>query len=170
MSCELKDSHCECRWTGSRHLWKALVMGLFLFVAAAPPPVAAQVCTNDQQGFDDEPGQKDLTKFCSGPVCGVGNTYSWNFDDTNWSGNNTGDACVLFDTDGDGNANRVVCVTIVGGMVAPSQQAGSPRCYTCADDRPTRCTNATPTTCTSTCTVTPNSPDDPFPNPPNTDS
>src|SRR5687768_14543444 len=99
----------------SKFSWKAVASGLFALVLAAPP-VAAQLCTNDQQGFDDEPGQKDLTKFCEGPVCGAtANLYGWNFDDTNWSGANTGDACVLFDTDQDGNANRAVCVTIVGG-------------------------------------------------------
>jgi hypothetical protein len=135
---------------------------------ARPAAAQLQQCTSDQQGPDDEPGQKDLTKSCAGPVCGVGATqYSWNFDDTNWTGNNTGDACVLFDTDGDGNANRAVCVTIVGGVVTPSMQTGNPKCYTCSDDRPTRCSGAQPVACTSTCTVTPNSADDPFPNPPN---
>src|SRR5439155_2830838 len=44
-----------------------------------------QVCTNDLQGPDDEPGQKDLNQFCQtfGLGCGTsGTTFTWNFDDT----------------------------------------------------------------------------------------
>src|SRR5688572_23464749 len=82
------------------HLWKALVMGLYLFVAAAPP-VAAQECTPvpDVQLADDEPGQKDLTQFCAGGTCEGKAKVRFSFDNTDWSGSNTGDACVLFDTD-----------------------------------------------------------------------
>ena len=90
-----------------------LVATFFIsLLALTPYPAAAQVCTNDQQGPDDEPGQKDLNQFCNLGPCVGGNSYSWNFDDTNWTGTNTGDACALFDTDGDGNANRAVCVTV----------------------------------------------------------
>src|SRR6185369_5714031 len=111
--------------------------------------------------------QKDLTRFCAGgPACATsgippsaGAQVVWQFDDTAWSGMNTGDACVLYDTDGDGNANKAVCVTVVGapGPVPPKDtammQAGSPHCYTCADDNPIRCTNSVAVACTSTCAV-----------------
>ena len=140
--------------------WKALACGLFALVLAAPP-VAAQLCTNDQQGPDDEPGQKDLNQFCTNGSCGIGSSLSWNFDDTAWSGMNTGDACLLFDTDADGNANRAVCVTAIGNAM---MQPGNPKCYICADDRPTRCTGAVLVPCTSTCTVGLSG--DAFPNPP----
>src|SRR5688500_2534772 len=97
--------------------WKALLMGLFLFVAAAPP-VAAQLplgCVNDAQGRDDLPGQKDLNQTCNLGACSVGGrSVTWNFDDTSWTGGNTGDSCVLFDADGNGNADRAVCVTVSG--------------------------------------------------------
>src|SRR5262245_688530 len=63
-------------------------------------PLHAQ-CTNDIQLADDLSGQKDLSQFCIVGTCNVNDTtVSWNFDDTAWSGNNTGDACALFDTDG----------------------------------------------------------------------
>src|SRR6185503_20436962 len=93
---------------------RAPVRGLFLVaLALAGAPVVGQVCNNDQQGPDDLPGQKDLTRFCAGgPACATsglppsaGAQVVWQFDDTAWSGMNTGDACVLYDTDGDGNAN-----------------------------------------------------------------
>jgi len=73
-------------------------------------------CQNDVQGANDQPGQKDLTKFCV--AAGNGSPYElytkWNFDEQNISGGNTNDACSLYDTDGDGNANLVVCVTTGG--------------------------------------------------------
>jgi hypothetical protein len=52
-----------------------------------------------------------------------GNLRAWGFDDTQWTGNNTGDACALFDTDGDGSAQsrRVRQRRGAGGM-----QAGNP--------------------------------------------
>jgi len=66
-------------------------------------------CITDMRGADDEAGQKDLNEFCLVGSCGGSNTQiTWNFDDVSWSGNNTGDACALFDTDGDGDANRAV--------------------------------------------------------------
>src|SRR5438477_1901072 len=122
---------------------------IFLFVLA-PCPIAAQVCTNDQQGPDDEPGQKDLNQFCTAVVgaCVGGSNYSWKFDDTNWTGNNTGDACALFDTDNppDGNANRAVCVTIVDGG---QMQTGNPKCYTCANNAPDKCNSSVLVACSA---------------------
>src|SRR5439155_17350980 len=129
---------------------KILTLAIILATLAASP-LAAQVCTNDLQGPDDNPGQKDLNQFCAGGACGIaGRTFTWNFDDTNWSGGNTGDACALFDTDFDGNANRAVCVTLFDGAM---MQAGNPKCYICGNDRPNRCTGAIQVTCTSTCSV-----------------
>ncbi|MGH7893109.1 MAG: hypothetical protein ACREQL_00485 [Candidatus Binatia bacterium] len=140
----------------------ALAVALAWWSMLATTPVHAQ-CILDVQGADDQPGQKDLSQFCLVGTCNVSNTSaSWSFDDTSWSGNNTGDACALFDSDGDGNANRALCVTLQG---AAQMQAGNPKCYTCGDTRPDRCTSAAPTTCISTCQVTLNA--DPFQNDPN---
>src|SRR3989442_10025603 len=100
-------------------------------------------------------------------------------DDVTWSGGNTGDSCALIDLNQDGLADQAICVTTFGaaqmagkcsnnqflgstknqdcGSVAPcvlpTNNTGSPRCYTCANDRPTRCTNSQPIACTSVCSV-----------------
>jgi hypothetical protein len=123
-------------------------------------------CVTDVQGADDEPGQKDLSKFCEVP--GTGGVFelqaSWNFDDLRWSGGNTGDSCGLFDTDGNGFADVALCVTVESGPPA-SMQAGSPRLFTCGNDRPDRCTNGVEVTdgFDSTCTVnSPGEDEDPF--------
>ncbi len=99
----------------------------------------AIVCITDVQGANDQPGQKDLTQMCydySGLSTSI--TTNWNWDDTAWSGNNTGDACALFDTDGDGFANYATCVTVEDGPPAV-QKSGSPRVFTCNDTRSDRC-------------------------------
>jgi hypothetical protein len=77
----------------------------------------------DQQGPDDEPGQKDLNFLTVdndpvGHVRAVENdpdtltAITWGWDDTAWSGANTGDACALFDTDDDTYANYSLCITV----------------------------------------------------------
>lgn len=145
-----------------------LFLAAYTVSAVAPfvaTPVAAaipDVCTIDVQGANDQPGQKDLTRFCKSASDPAGTmTVSWNWDETAWSGNNSGDSCALFDTDADGFVNYAVCVTVRGN---PAQQVnGSPFVYSCADDDADNCTNATPspntgTTCTVTQTAT-----DPFP-------
>src|SRR5947208_541323 len=121
-------------------IWCA-VAAILLGVAASPTPsLAAVQCTPDLQGAMDEPGQKDLTEFCIAPTAAAPFDFvvSWNWDDTVFSGNNSGDACALFDTDMDGNANFALCVTVKGNPAA----LDSIRRFSCADDRPDRCTNA----------------------------
>jgi len=101
----------------------------------------------DQQGANDAPGQKDLT------LQGTNNTYVangdlwvvWNWDDTQVSGGNTMDACTLFDSDGDGNANLAVCLTLVsvgnGVNKTVAMQSSTPVVYTCGDTRNDRCSS-----------------------------
>src|SRR5438128_1152073 len=91
---------------------------------------------NEVQGANDVPGQKDLTRFC---VAGGNGTFElftqWNWDLVlTLSGNNTGDACSLYDTDGDGRANLAVCVTI---RSSPATLAAV-RLLTCNDPQPDR--------------------------------
>ena len=95
--------------------------------------------TLDEQGPNDEPGQKDLTADATA-IDPANNDYwtAWKWDATSWSGNNTGDACSLFDTSGDGNADYAVCVTIGKPAIETST-----RVYSCTDNRPDRCTGAT---------------------------
>src|SRR5881396_676297 len=161
--------------------WSLLVATLVLGLLAAAPVRA--ICINDGQGPDDQPGQKDVSGLCEpGPTCSTSSTtlsLLWQFDDVSWTGSNTGDACALIDMNGDGMADRAICVTVFGaaqmagkcsnnqflGCIKnqdcpsggtcgfPTNNTGAPRCYTCANDRPTRCDNAQPVACTSMCSV-----------------
>src|SRR5438046_793462 len=101
--------------------WLSAVTLVFGLLAAAP---VRAVCINDGQGPDDQPGQKDLSGLCEpGPTCSSSATtlsLLWQFDDVNWTGNNTGDACALIDLNQDGLADRAVCVTVFGA----AQMAG----------------------------------------------
>lgn len=126
------------------------VLGAMPAAAQLPDPNATGECLIDQQGADDEPGQKDLTEFCEEAPSDnpeeLSNSpfelhISWNFDDTRWTGANTGDGCALFDTDGDTFANFALCVTIEDGPPA-TQISVSPRLYSCGDTRPDRCTSS----------------------------
>lgn len=85
----------------------AVLLTLFSMIAAAAP-----ITLVDDQGADDEPGQKDLNFLTVdyAPVDGIDVTWGW--DNTAWSGNNTGDACTLFDVDSDGFANYSLCITV----------------------------------------------------------
>jgi hypothetical protein len=113
----------------------ALATGMLATSALAAPTFAF---VQDEQGANDEPGQKDLTSDATA-IDPSNNDYytAWKWDDTAWSGKNTGDACSLFDTDGDGFANYAVCVTI--GKPATEK---STRVYSCGDTRADRCTGA----------------------------
>ena len=161
----------------------------FCLLVAAP---LGATCITDGQGADDQPGQKDLNEICEpGATCSSSTStlsLRWQFDDVSWSGGNTGDACALFDINGDGLADRAVCVTVYGAAkmagkcsnnqflgctknqdcgsgntcVLPTNNSGPPRCYTCANDRPTRCDNSQPVACTSVCSVAVATGADPF--------
>ena len=94
---------------------------------------------NDENGADDQPGQKDLSSQGVGSN-GPGDLWTrWQWDVTSLSGGNTGDACSLFDTDMDNKVNAAVCVTIAGNPAA--QATGSPRVYNCGDGKVDRCTS-----------------------------
>lgn len=131
---------------GSKGLTVALASCFLLVVGVilASTPAAAQLpvptsCQVDVQGANDQPGQKDLTQFCVDP--GDNGPYElhtlWNWDLVTLPGGNTGDACTLYDTDADGNANLAVCVTIVDGGDPAS--LGAVRLFTSNDTRPDRC-------------------------------
>jgi hypothetical protein len=96
----------------------------------------------DDGGPDDYPGQKDLSFFSVdyGAPGATSIAVGWGWDDTAWSGNNTGDACALLDTDADGFANYSICVTVAG---SPAKYV-STRMYSCGDLLADRC--VTPTT------------------------
>jgi hypothetical protein len=115
----------------------------------------------DTGGPDDQPGQKDLNLLAvDNGNLPTSEAISWNWDDTDWSGNNTGDGCSLFDTDADGKANFSLCVTVAGSPATYQ----STRLYSCGDARSDRCDQ--PTTLiasfTSTCNAAVVANSDPF--------
>jgi hypothetical protein len=96
-----------------------------------------EIKATDDGGADDYPGQKDLN-YLSLNYATTNDAVRarWGFDDTSWSGNNTGDGCVLFDQNSNGKADVAFCVTV--------EKAGAFkafRAYTCSDARSDRCTN-----------------------------
>lgn len=134
--------------------WFALLM----MVAVATTLLATSVLaapsftfTPDSAGANDEPGQKDLTAQASA-FDGTEFYSAWKWDDTSWSGKNTGDGCSLFDSGGNAlNVDYAVCATIGG----KTPTLLSVTVYSCSDGRPDRCTNPVLLdTSTSYCTIT----------------
>jgi hypothetical protein len=123
--------------------WAVAILAACLFTFSWANTVqAVEVCTNDSAGANDVPGQKDLTRGCVDKA-GLPTTLpvKWNWDETSFTGGNTGDACSLFDSNGNGHADYALCVTI-GGNPA-TQQPGSPRLFICNNTRSDRCASST---------------------------
>ena len=124
--------------------------------------LAVPVSVNDEDGPNDEPGQKDLTKLTI-DYAGLPTSVfvSWNWDEISWSGSNTGDACALFDTNDNLNVDAAVCVTVSGDPATLLDV----RLYECtADAKVDRCTGPSEIAdpALTDCTVA-QSNDDPFP-------
>jgi hypothetical protein len=102
--------------------------------------------TSDALGPNDVPGQKDLTQQGTNNSDEAnGNLWvMWAWDDTSVSGNNTLDACTLFDTDADGNANLALCLTLARS--GNSLAIKTTTLYTCGDARNDRCSSTIATT------------------------
>src|SRR5512139_2806116 len=111
-----------------------------LFVLALASPAFAERCIVDVDGANDDPGQKDVTQFCS--AIGAGDPYelhaSASLDLTSLGGNNSADLCFLFDSDADGAINSALCNTLRG---APAGLANV-RILSCDDTSTRRCNSA----------------------------
>jgi hypothetical protein len=122
---------------------------------------AQETCYLDRQGADDEPGQKDLNRFCLDqevePPLDISISFQW--DQAGWTGNNSGDACLLFDTNGNGRADHSFCETI---QFDPALHQCS-ELYQCeADSRADRCMGRLQIACVAECTATLVPDSDPF--------
>jgi hypothetical protein len=106
-------------------------------LSTANPPSFNVV--NDENGADDQPGQKDLSLQGVGGASPTDVWTMWQWDVTGLSGGNTGDACSLFDTNMNSKVNFAICVTIVNNPA--EQSTSSPRVYTCGDGKVDRCTS-----------------------------
>ncbi len=107
----------------------------FLFL----PPVC------DVDGPNDEPAQSDVNCFTRADNVEGHLGVWWSWDDTDeWTGKGqTGDACALFDTNGDGNADYALCVRISntpdGSDIFQLPSEESPLLYECSGKRTERC-------------------------------
>ena len=126
-----------------------LIVGLLISMTA----FASAVTFTDEDGANDEPGQKDLTLLTvDNAGLPTSLAVTWNWDVTTISGSNTVDGCSLFDSDGDSLANFSVC-EVWGDDPAPPSEVATVL-YTCTDLRADRCTGPTEdTSITSSCTV-----------------
>lgn len=144
--------------------WRRLAVALATATVALPvlgvgQADAALTCLNDTGGANDVAGQRDLTQFCADNAnFPISLSVTWNWDELSVSGKNTLDACSLFDTDLDGNANSALCLTVASNGLATTTL------YTCGDGRPDRCSNplSVAPSFASTCSTSIQS-TDPFP-------
>ena len=124
-------------------------------VLLAGAPADVDIPTNyftviDQGGPNDEVSQSDLTQMGRDDEDPDVFKLFWSWDSTDdWTGQGqTGDACALFDNDGDGNINQAICVrvenpdadTTVVNQVVGATDGDSPFVWTCSDAKDDRCT------------------------------
>jgi hypothetical protein len=167
------------RPSGTRPIGRWAVLGIAALlltgvgvgaVLAAPPPGATTIPDNffvvlDQQGANDVPGQVDLTQMGRDDThlstSGTSGYYSlfWSWDSIDqWTGTGqTGDACALFDSDGDTKINWVVCARVSNPNANPEDVELVPMdathpvyLFSCSDAKNDRCTQpSAPLTYTS---------------------
>lgn len=118
---------------------------LILILAYMPISHAALICTDDTGGAnDDNQAQTDVTQLCL-DLDNLPTSYiaQFNWDEEGLSGNNTGDACLLFDTDGDANINFAICLQVQGN---PLGLNAGPNLFICNNSTSDRCSGAAPLT------------------------
>jgi hypothetical protein len=132
---QAKAPHKRRRWLA---LFAIVILATGAMATSTLAAIPAFTYTQDDAGANDEPGQKDLTGQATGTDSGHFYT-AWAWDDTSWSGKNTGDACSLFDTSSpkDGLVDYAVCATIGKPAVEKST-----RVYSCGNTREDRCTGS----------------------------
>src|SRR5262249_10204347 len=109
----------------------------------------------DQQGANDQPAQSDLSQMGRDNSDPYYYKIFWSWDSIDqWTGTgSTGDACALFDSDGDTKVNYAVCGQITNQNANPKvvvQTTGSPFAFSCNNARTDRCGNPAPKSFTST--------------------
>ncbi|MGA1842633.1 MAG: hypothetical protein ACMUIU_18615, partial [bacterium] len=117
-----------------------LILILLLLNLFCINTVKAQICENlsitlDVDGPDDVPVQQDVSQMgFDTSYIGGGTDSHWcvflSFDDTSYTGGNSGDGCAFFDGDGDGYADFAICVSFEGSPVVLQ----SASLYDCKDN------------------------------------
>ncbi len=100
----------------------------------------------DQNGANDQPGQKDLTQMGREDSDPDFLKIYWSWDSVDFT-SQAGDACALFDSNGNGNIDLAACGEVVNG---PNYDSASPvvtlavlSVWTCGDGKPDRCSQPT---------------------------
>jgi len=164
MTLSRSNPRAKPRWAVLAGLLVALTMAVGGLVLAADggatfiPSNYAPFTVQDSAGANDVPGQVDLTQM--GRDDTTASTYKlfWSWDSISaWTGQGqTGDACALFDNDGDTFINFVVCIRVENRNADPTDvtirptDAGQPAfLFNCSDKKNDRCTNPSPVAYTS---------------------
>jgi hypothetical protein len=105
-----------------------------------------EYCVEDVDGCNDEPGQRDSKYAC------IASNYAsvqpadtiylrFDFDETGFTGANTGDGCWLLDTDGDTLVNKALCFTLSGNPA--TLDPADVELFDCNDSMDDRCGGST---------------------------
>lgn len=139
-------------WQGRETAWKRVPLFLLLGLLLALAPISLayahhdyDVYVQDDNGPDDEPGQKDLNSLSIdyNHVTTDNKLWvQWTWDIDSLSGANTADGCAVFDTDGDGLANYMLCAFWRGKQ---QQLPNSPVLYVCNNKDTDNCGGSAPT-------------------------
>ena len=128
------------------------LLGGILTVSIGSPASAAIPASffvvKDQNGPNDQPGQVDLSELGRDTTTDPSRyDLFWSWDSTGlWTGTGqTGDACALFDYDGDGNVDAVICGEVHNPNADPSKvvQTFKPFAFRCVDSKNDRCSQPT---------------------------
>ncbi len=125
-----------------------LVVAAFAILAQAAIPLNFFTVVDQGGANDVQSAQVDLTQLGRDDTDSTEFKLFWSWDAVSvWTGSGqTGDACSLFDTDGDGNVNYVVCGQVSNPNADPTyvmQTPGSPFVFSCTDARNDRCSQPT---------------------------
>jgi hypothetical protein len=113
---------------------------------AAPGDIpASYFIVEDELGANDVVAQSDLSQLGRDDTNADYYKLFWSWDEIDqWTGTGqTGDACALFDSDGDGKINVAVCAQISNFNADPADvrqtTGGSPYVFKCGDTKNDRC-------------------------------
>lgn len=107
---------------------------------------AANITIDSGGPNDINSDQVDLTQMGNDPTHSPYRLF-WSWAKTDWTGNNTGNACALLDQNGDNKVDQAVCAIVGNGGGKPGvsvNQVGTPTLYDCNNHFSDRCGNPAP--------------------------
>ena len=155
MSLNPRNPRTKPRWLLTLGAVGGLLAAVIGVAAAAlPTPPFAPIPPNfftvtDSNGANDVPAQSDLTQMGRDDADASVYKLFWSWDEIDqWTGSGqTGDACALFDNDGDTKINFVVCARVSNPNADPTTVELVPQdtthpvyLFSCSDAKNDRCT------------------------------